>query len=377
MSKKSSSRNYALAAKGKREKLEAPVLPYEPPFPRRYRPEIALVGCGGITAAHLGAYRAAGWNVSAFFDLDQARAKHRRDEFYPKARVCGSLEEILSNPKIKVVDVATHPAERVSLIEACLRAHKHVLSQKPFVLDLRAGHRLVKLARDKGVHLAVNQNGRWAPHFSYLRLAAQQGVIGPVGALTTSVSWDHTWTKGTPFERMRHLLLYDFGIHWFDFVCQIFKGQRALKVAAFLECAKGQPIKPPLLGSIAIHFEQGVANLGFHGHSQGGQLDLTVVTGDEGLLFSQGPGLTEQKVVLQTRRGRAPVPLKGNWFTQGFQGTMGELLCSIEEKRVPSNGAEDNLHSLALCFAAIKATGSGRPEVPGKVLCAPPGCKPE
>jgi predicted dehydrogenase len=44
-----------------------------------------------------------------------------------------------------------------------LRAKKHVLSQKPFVLDLDTGARLADLADEMGVKFAVNQNGRWAP----------------------------------------------------------------------------------------------------------------------------------------------------------------------------------------------------------------------
>ena len=34
-------------------------------------------------------------------------------------------------------------------------------------------------------------------------------------------------------------------------------------------------------------------------------------------------------------KGSATVPLHGCWFESGFQGTMGELLCAIEEGRAP------------------------------------------
>lgn len=377
MNKKASTRDYSLSAPVPQGAFQAPEIPYGPPLPKKLREGIALVGCGGITATHLRAYRHAGWKVCAFYDVQRERAEQRCREFFPKADVCGSLEELLARPDVIVADIATHPSERIALIEACLRAGKHVLSQKPFVLDLKTGHRLARMAKDRGVLLAVNQNGRWAPHFSYLRQASQRGIVGPVGAVTTSVSWDHTWTKGTPFERMRHLLLYDFGIHWFDFVCQVFAGRRALEVSAYIECAPDQSIAPPLLGSVAVHFEHGVASLCFHGHCRGGKNDLTVVTGNDGLLFSQGPSLSSQKVRLQTLRGEAKVKLRGSWFREGFQGTMGELLCAIEQNRVPDNNAENNLDSLALCYAAIQAAGTGRPQIPGKVTRAPEGCKPE
>ena len=93
-----------------------------------------------------------------------------------------------------------------------------MLSQKPFVLDLDVGQELVDLADKCGVKLAVNQNGRWSPHFSYMRAAVADGLLGELSGIHMSVHWDHTWTEGTEFEKVRHLILYDFAIHWFDMV---------------------------------------------------------------------------------------------------------------------------------------------------------------
>ena len=49
---------YALKSAAAAE-VAAPELPYRPPMPQKYRPRIALVGAGGISAAHLDAYRTA------------------------------------------------------------------------------------------------------------------------------------------------------------------------------------------------------------------------------------------------------------------------------------------------------------------------------
>jgi len=50
---------------------------------------------------------------------------------------------------------------------------------------------------------------------------------------------------------------------------------------------------------------------------------------------------------------------------------MGELLCSIEEKRVPQNNARDNLESLALCFASIVSADTGKPQKVGAIRKPP------
>jgi hypothetical protein len=44
--------------------------------------------------------------------------------------------------------------------------------------------------------------------------------------------------------------------------------------------------------------------------------------------------------------------LLGSWFPDGMAGTMGELLCAIDERRQPYNSARHNLRSLELTLAA-------------------------
>jgi predicted dehydrogenase len=213
--------DYKLEKKSPDAPMPAPDLSYLPRDPKTYRPNIGLIACGGITASHLKAYKTAGYNVVALCDLREERARVRQHEFFPDAVITTDYRDLLARDDIEVVDIATHPPERLPLIEAALRAGKHVLSQKPFVLDLDEGERLVALADEKGVRFAVNQNGRWAPYFSYIREAVRQGLIGDVLGLHLGVHWDHTWTIGTPFENIYDLVFYDFGIHWFDFISTV------------------------------------------------------------------------------------------------------------------------------------------------------------
>ncbi len=229
---------YALRS-GTLAEVPAPDLPYLPPSPRAYRPRIGLIGAGGIAAAHLDAYRAAGWEVAAICNRTRARAEARAAEFAPQARVTDRWEEVLADPSIDVVDITPHPADRLPILEAAIRAGKHVLSQKPFVTDLAEGARLVALARERGVKLAVNQNGRWAPHMAWMRAAVRAGLVGEVASLHCAVHWNHGWVAGTPFDRIPDLILYDFGIHWFDFAASIL-GDAPQSVVAMSSPAPGQ-----------------------------------------------------------------------------------------------------------------------------------------
>ncbi len=339
--------------------IAAPDIGYLPPAPKSYQPRIALIGAGGIAASHLDAYRHAGWDVAAICNRTLTKAEARAKEFYPDAFVTDDVEVILSDPSIDVVDITPHPAERVPLIEAALKAGKHVLSQKPFVLDLDTGEKLVRLAKQNGRKLAVNQNGRWSPHMAWMRNAVRAGLIGEVISCHNSIHWDHGWITGTPFEEVEDLILYDFGINWFDFLMSI-AGDRVESVFATGSQARGQVATVPLLAQVMVRLQNGQASLVFDGATPFGPRDTTVICGTNGTIVSEGPDLGVQKIVLTTEEGRASVELKGSWFNDGFRGAMGELLLAIEEDREPENGARANLKSLALAFAAMESSRCGR-----------------
>jgi len=360
-------RNYALAKTGGDKRIGAPELAYWPQDPRRYRPKIGLIGCGGITDHHLRAYREAGYDVVALCNRTLAKARLRQKEFYPAAELYGDYRKLLARDDIEVVDIATHPEERVAIIRDALQAGKHVLSQKPFVTDLDVGERLVELAEKKGLALAVNQNGRWAPHFSYLRAAVGKGLIGEPFAAHLEVHWDHNWVKGTPFEDVRNLVLYDFGIHWFDILSCFMGGRTATRVFASHARSRSQKVRPPLLAQAMIEFEDAQASVVLDADVRFGREDRTYLAGPRGTLISQGPSLTEQTVTLYTRQGVARPKLRGTWFDAGFHGAMGELLLAIEERREPTHSARNNLKSLALCFAACASADTGKPAIPGKI----------
>ncbi|MCX6951469.1 MAG: Gfo/Idh/MocA family oxidoreductase [Verrucomicrobia bacterium] len=358
---------YGLSAAGAGGAMAGPVLAYLPPRPKAYRPKIALIGCGGIAEYHLRAYREMGLDVVALCDRTIAKAEQRRAEFFPEAAVYSDYRNVLQRPDIEVVDLALHPAQRLAATEFALESRKHVLCQKPFVLTLADGERLAALAEKQRLKIAVNQNGRWAPHFSYMAAAIRAGVIGEVASVDFTLQWDHTWTAGTAFEEVHHLVLLDFGIHWFDMAAQFLRGRKPERVWASVARTAFQKMKPPMLAQVAIDYPGAQVRLNFNGHVRHGQEDRTVVCGSKGTLRSAGPSLSEQTVVLHTGEGQAAVPLEGTWFTSGFQGAMGELLCAIEEKREPTNGARNNLESLALCFAALASADSGEVRVPGTV----------
>jgi predicted dehydrogenase len=355
--------SYGLSDVASVSSIAAPALDYLPPTPRGYRPRIGLIGAGGIAEYHLKAYRRRGWDVVAIADRTLSKAESRALEFAPGAFITTDYQAILARDDIDVIDATPHPEARVQVIEDALNASKHVLSQKPFVLDLEIGERLVQLADSKQRKLAVNQNGRWAPHFSYMAAAIKAGVVGEVASIDFVLHWDHTWTAGTSFEEIKHLLLFDFGVHWFDIATVFMGGALPRRVYASVQRTAFQTMKPPFLASVIADYEGAQVRFNFNAHVKDGQEDRTIIAGSKGTLRASGPGLNDQRVWLWTEQGQCEVPLDGCWFNNGFEGTMGELLCAIEDDREPLNSARENLKSLRFCYAALQSADTQQPVV--------------
>lgn len=365
--------DYGLSPTKKVVEIDPPAIDYKPPRPKSYHPKIGLIGTGGISEFHLKNYLACGYEVAALASRTKSKAEAKRDQFYPEAEVYDDHHAILERDDIEVVDITPHPNDRLPILREAIEAGKHVLSQKPFVLDLSDGEELVKLAEEKGVKLAVNQNGRWAPHFSYLRQAVAAGVIGRVTSLDFSLQWDQTWIKGTSeFESIHHLILFDFAVHWFDITTCIMAGQEPTRVMASAIRYDEQVYTPPALASAIVEYPGAQVRLSFNAHTTLGEEDVTTVVGTKGTLRTRGPGLNEQcEMEVYLEEGQCRVPLESCWFDAGFQGTMGELLCAIEEDREPNNSAKSNLKSLELCFAALAAADTGLPVEVGSVRTVP------
>ncbi|MGA2379870.1 MAG: Gfo/Idh/MocA family oxidoreductase [Spirochaetia bacterium] len=359
--------SYGLPPGSSRDEKPAPDLPYAPADPMSSHPRIGLIGCGGISIQHLRAYRDAGYDVAMLCDRSEGKAREAQKKYYPEADVSADFRDVLRRDDIDVVDLAAHPGDRAAMYEPAIEAGKHILSQKPFVTDIDFGLSIVEQAEKKGVRLAVNQNGRWAPHWSWIRQAIASGFLGEVTSVRTAVNWDHNWVAGSVFEDIHSLILYDFGIHWFDIVSCFMGPRTPLRVYASTARAPTQRARPPLLSQALIEYERGQAELFFDANTLFGEQDCTFVAGTRGTATSCGPDLNAQSVTLATADGRARPVLEGKWFPDGFHGTMGELLRAVEEKREPLNSARNNLKSLELCFAAIASAATHLPVEPGAV----------
>ena len=92
----------------------------------------------------------------------------------------GSYEELVADPQVDAIYVATpHPAHKENVILA-LNAGKPVLCEKPFAVNAVEAQQMVDAAHKNGVALMEAMWARFLPHYAQVREIIQSGVLGKI-----------------------------------------------------------------------------------------------------------------------------------------------------------------------------------------------------
>jgi predicted dehydrogenase len=347
--------------------------PRFPDDPAR-RSGVAILGCGTIAqAAHLPAYEQYGVGVTGVWSRNPRTTATVRERFAFVGKVYATAEELLADPEVRYVDIATGPDGRLDYIEAAITAGKHVLAQKPLTLsadDLVALPSLLDRANAAGIRVAVNHNGRWAPPWRAATLLIRRHVVGEVVGVTHLHDKPLPPLAGTPFDDVPHMLLTDYLLHWADITRTWLTDGDAgsvTTVQAVDSRVPGQPddARNPWSATLTLATASGATgNLRIAGnvvtsqpgcpfwvHGTTGTLRGSVLLGPDRLSIDDGTSSTE-------------VPLTGAWFVDGFAAALGELMCAVEEGRQPENCAADAALSVEVVLAARRSAELGGTPVP-------------
>jgi len=114
------------------------------------------------------------------------RARTFADEFGAPAAY-GSYEELLADPQVDVVYVASPHSEHHRQTRLALEAGKPALVEKAFTRNASEARDLIDLAGSKSLFLLEAMWSRFLPHYDVIRQALLDGLIGDV----TTVFADH------------------------------------------------------------------------------------------------------------------------------------------------------------------------------------------
>jgi predicted dehydrogenase len=340
---------------------------YRPLFPKNRQDfGIGIVGFGSVAQKwHITAYRKYGLKIVGVYDISPETTAEIRKQSND-VQVFENLDQLLDHPDIKVVDIATRPLGRVELIRRALHAGKHVLSQKPLATDFKEAVSIVEEAEKLGMKLAINQNGRWAPPWRYASLLIKDGAIGEVQCVTHLFDTRLSWIPN-PLHGSSQFFIYDYSIHWIDIIRCWLEDRTLIRVRAQDFPAPKQLGDGSTIHSMWIAFEyacgtnaviRGVGCADSHtGHP-------FWIHGADGTIRGSVDCKSGDYLELIQSGKANRYELEGDWFPDGFAGTMGELLCAITEDREPYNSGKHHLLTLESTLAACRSAELGGESVP-------------
>lgn len=143
---------------------------------------------------------------------------------WPLVAVCDSPEQLMAQPDIDLVVVASPNNTHAPLAKQALRAGKHVVIDKPFTLNVQEARDLVALAHRQKRLLSVFHNRRWDGDFMSVQALLQRQTLGRI------VHFESHFDRFRPIvpKRWRDSaeagsgLWYDLGPHLLDQALQLF-----------------------------------------------------------------------------------------------------------------------------------------------------------
>jgi len=139
-------------------------------------------------------------------------------ERYPYATVVRDAREIIGDHRIDLVLVNTPDHTHFDFARQALEAGKHVVMEKPFVLDVHEGETLISLAEKKGKVLTVFQNRRWEGDFLTIRKIMEQKMLGRLVEFEAHFDRFRNFIRDSWKEKQenRTSTLYNLGSHLID-----------------------------------------------------------------------------------------------------------------------------------------------------------------
>ncbi len=217
--------------------------------------KVGLLGAGRIGNVHAKSIAAnADSQLVAVSDVNQAAAETLAAAYGAKAR---SSQDIIADPSIDAVLIATSTDTHSGLIEAAAAAGKAVLCEKPVDLSLERALACQAAVAKTGKPVMIGFNRRFDPNFAALKRAFDSGEIGK-GELLSVTSFDPS-PPPVSYIKVSGGLFRDMAIHDFDMACWVFGGVPESVTAI------GSSIVDPAIGAagdvdtavITLHYADG------------------------------------------------------------------------------------------------------------------------
>ena len=277
-----------------------------------------------------------------------------------------SYEQILADPEIDAVVLATPHSLHESQIVAAAAAGKHIHVEKPITLDRATADRAIAAARNAGVVLAVGYCRRFHPSVVEMRRRLAQGRLGRVVAMvaqhTTSTAQfiaPDNW-RAAPEEAPGGALTA-VGVHALDHMIEFAGRVRDVR------CVTARTIPGPSddTTTVMLRFESGATGLIFCSVATATNFSFTLY-GSKGLAEISRPNLEALRFVSTSDApptGAVLAPPDERHEHAGFDMLSAELTAfarAIRERKPYPVPIEDVLHGMSVFDALVQAARSNQ-----------------
>jgi predicted dehydrogenase len=356
--------------------IGATTLDHRPLLPERADAGIGVVGAGFIVRdCHLVAYAEAGFKVIGITSRSIEKAREVA-ALRGLTRVYESLDEMLDDPAINVIDIAVPPGEQPAVIDRVLRHRgrlRGILAQKPLAMSYSEAMRLDQACKAAELVLQVNQNMRYDHSVRALKALLDRQVLGePVLATIEMRAIPHwmPWAQGG-----RSLSTFIMSIHHLD-TFRYWLGDPERVIASTRPDPRTRFSHSDGINLYILEYANGARascwdDVWAGPAREGAGADLSVrwrVEGTEGLALGTigWPSWPERvastidySTIADKSTWHRPRWIE-SWFPDAFAGTMGGLLRALETGEEPDISGSDNLKTIALCEAVFAAAQEHR-----------------
>jgi predicted dehydrogenase len=276
----------------------------------------------------------------------------------------GSLEAALAVTPADAVLLATPPDGHLVQCRAAFAAGLPVLAEKPLSLDLAEAHAIVREAEAARIPLSVGLNFRYLPVTQEKRRLLAEGRIGTPGF--GEMSYQRNRDGRAPHLNkypltMRHPMMLEQTIHHLDLLRFVY-AREAIAVSCRTWNPPWSMYAHDSNVACLISFEGGL-EASYLGTWTGGWDTLRFswrTDGEQGVLVQRE--LFSDLAIAATRDpALTPVPLAPcEPFRDDTRALLGEFCAALRAGTPPPCSGRDHLQTLALCFAAIRASETGR-----------------
>lgn len=229
----------------------------------RSRLNVAAVGLGWVTQnRHLPTMMAdPQYKIVGVIDRSPKLAASVAEKFnITRHAGTESLSDVPWISEVDAITVGAAPHAHFVLLQQALLMGKHVLTEKPFVLETHEGEALCRLAREQKLQLGIVHNFQFSNSFSRLERDLNAGRIGPIRSVVARQFGNPRRRLPTWYESLPFGLYYDESPHLLYLIRRLSLGNpRLLRVDGIAGSANAKT--PKLVEAL---YESGDASGNFH-----------------------------------------------------------------------------------------------------------------